>query len=243
MKHYWSPSGLELWNLCNARALGKYVAGVVEPEGAPAKEGKRLHVLTQTAMVTGKLPPPSEVAVHKIVAALPVPLGTIAARNVERVVLLPDVNGFKDWCTDDGRHGDLKFTGDVSYQRAKDPEADAQRLVYAADEFWRDPWLRKTTQTWSVAQFNGARAIRLDHVWTRKSLARAIEKNLAKPLDKFIEAVQSKQDWTTAAKNYAACDMYRPNGCPMKGLGCRPSLRERLVQISPKVKLKKAKDK
>jgi hypothetical protein len=236
MSIYWSPSGLELWNLCNARALGKYVAGVVEPDSPQANEGTRLHRLTQEAMVTGKLPPPNEVAVHKIVAALPIPLGTIQRRNIERVVLLPGVNSFKDWTTDDGRHGDLKFTGDVSYQRAKDPMKDPQRLVYAADEFWRDPWLRRTTQTWSVAQFNGARAIKLDMVWTRNSLKNAIEKNLAKPLDKFVEAVQSKQDWMTAAKNYGACDMYRPNGCPMKGLGCRPSLRERLVQIQPKPK-------
>lgn len=223
--------------MCPARALAK-VAGFEEPESEPMREGKRLHVLTQTALVTGKLPGPEERAVHKIVAALPIPLGSIEPGETERVLVLPEFFGFLDWATRDVRHGDLKFTSNVRNQQKKDPRRDPQRILYGLDAFYRDPYLVTSQQTWSVSQFNGARALRLDHSWTRRSVKAAYAKVLAKPVDKFREAVQAKQDWQTAEKNYEACDAYPPNGCHMKAKGCKRSLAQRLITLKPgKIKI------
>lgn len=230
---YPSASGIETWLMCPARALAKYVGGHEEAPTPPMLEGTRLHKLTQTALVTGKLPGPEERAVHKIVAALPIPLGSIEPGEVERVLVLPGFFGFLDWATRDVRHGDLKFTSNVRNQQKKDPRRDAQRILYGLDAFYRDPYLVTSQQTWSVSQFNGARALRLDHVWTRKSVKSAYEKTLAKPVDKFREAVQAKQDWQTATKNYNSCDAYSPNGCHMKAKGCKRSLAQRLVTLKP----------
>ena len=232
---YPSPSAIDLWLTCNARALGKYVAGVKEPMGKAALEGQRLHKLTQEFLVSGRLPPPHERAVHKIVGALPVPGGSIHPVDIERVLVMPVFHGFMDWSDGFGRQGDLKFTSSPQHQRSKDPVKDPQRILYAKDEFYRDPYLLSLRQTWSVAQFNGAAAYRLDHTWTRSALKKAYEKNLARAVDNFVSAVHNKQDWNEAAKDYSKCDMYRPHGCPMKAHGCkRGSLNQRLVAIQPK---------
>jgi hypothetical protein len=228
---YPSSSAIELWQLCNARALGKYVAGVVEPETKALSEGKRLHKITQTWLSEGKRPSTHEPAFDKIVGALPVPGGSVAHTNIERVLTLPQWFGFMDWTDGYGRQGDLKFTGNPDYQRKRDPKTDTQRIVYARDEFYRDPFIAKLEQTWSVSAFNGSRALRLDHSWTRKAAKAAYEKNLAKAVDEMQEAVLEKRDWRDAAKNFGACDQYRPNGCPMKGHGCKPRLAQRLSSL------------
>lgn len=223
--------------MCPARALAKYVGGHEEPETEPMREGTRNHKLTQTALATGKLPGPHEKAVHRIVGALPVTLGSVASGDIERVLVLPVFFGFLDWSRD-RIHGDLKFTSNVRNQTKKDPRKDTQRILYALDHYYRDPYLLSCKQTWSVSQFDGKRAVRLDHVWTRKSAKSAYDKNLAKPVDKFREAVQSKQDWQTATKNYDACDAYPPNGCHMKAKGCKRSLAQRLITLKPgKIKI------
>lgn len=205
--------------------------------GKAAAEGQRLHKLAQTFLSTGKLPPPHERAVHKIVGALPVPGGSIAQSDIERVVVLPEFHGYMDWSDGFGRQGDLKFTSSPQYQRAKDPTRDPQRILYAKDEFYRDPYLLTVRQTWSVAQFNGAAAYRLDHVWTRKSLSQSFSRYLEKEVDAFKQAVLEKKNWNEAAKDYSKCDQYRPHGCPMKAHGCkRGSLSQRLVAIQPNPK-------
>jgi hypothetical protein len=238
-RFYPSASTFELWLMCPARALGKVLHGIKEPFGPAAAEGTRLHKVTQKAMVTGQLPPPSEVAVHKIVAALPVPLGTIDEGNTERVLVIPHVHGFMDWADDFNRHGDLKFTSNVRYQQQKDPTKDPQRIFYAQDHFYRDPYAESFVQTWSVSQFNGARALRLDHTWTRRAVRQSFEKNLAKELDALNEAVHSRQDWQTAKKNPGeACSKYPPHGCPMLKHGCKRSGSANLVQLQTPTKIK-----
>lgn len=231
-RFYPSASGIELWLRCEAKALGKYVAKVPFPVGKAAREGTRLHRLTQKWMVTGQLPPMHELAVHKIVAAIPIPGGTLRPHNIERVLVLPDVHGYMDWSDGYGRQGDLKFTSNVRYQRSKNPTSDTQRILYALDEFYRDPYLVTLKQTWSVSEFNGSRALRLDHEWTRKAANKAFDKNLAKPLDEFQEAVQSRRDWQTATKNFDACRDFNSE-CPMLAKGCKRSLRQRLLTLKP----------
>lgn len=232
-----SPSAAELWELCNARALGKYVEGIREEPGFPAREGSRLHKLTQKYLVTGRLPAMHEVAVHKIVAALPVPGGSIERSNIERVLVIPEMHGYMDWTTGDGRQGDLKFTSNVRYQRAKDPTSDKQRIAYAHDEFYRDPYLVTLRQTWSVSQFDGKAALKLEHKWTRKAVKKKFRLHLAKTLDDLCEAVEQQKSWRRAKKNYSSCWAFNRE-CPMIEHGCKRSILDHKSRLTPSERLK-----
>lgn len=231
--YYPSASAIELWERCEARALGAYVAGYRSPDTKATLEGKRLHLVTQEFLATGKLPSMQEAAVMRIIGALPVPGGSVARHNIERVLVVPRLFGFTDWQDDFGRQGDLKFTSDVKWQRAKDPTQDPQRLIYAADYFHQDPYLVTLRQTWSVSQFNGARAIRLDHEWTRKAAKKSFEKRLARSIDTLSEAVHSQRDWRKAKRNYNDCHAFG-QACPMLAQGCqRQSLAGRIAALTP----------
>ena len=229
--------------MCEARGLAKIQGALPDDDSEALREGRRNHKITQDFLRTGKVPPAHERAVHKIIATLPVVGGSIPAHNIERVLVLPDpFFGFKDWSCDLMRiHGDLKFTSNVRYQRAKDPTKDVQRVLYSADHFYREPYMVSCKQTWSVSQFNGQTAIRLDHVWTRKASQKAFRKIIQEPVDKLNERLQSGISWNEANKNFDACDKYPPNGCPMKGLGCKRSLSQRLSSMKPSPQAKKLK--
>jgi len=229
---YASPSAIEAWNLCPARAVAKYVGGFREPTTPAMEEGTRLHRVTQHALVTGHMPSMTERAVHKIIGALPIPIGTVEPRNIERVLLLPALNGFIDWSDDFGRQGDLKFTSSVKYQKAKDPRKDAQRILYALDYFYREPFAADLKQTWSVSQFNGAKALRLDHTWTRRSAKKKFALHVHKPLDMLQEAVHNQLDWQRAPKNFESCHAYN-KPCHMIAKGCKRSLSQRLASQKP----------
>lgn len=231
---YSSPTAIALWQLCPARAVAKYVAGFTEPETPAMVEGTRLHRIVQLYMHKGTVPATTEHAAHACIKVLPVKAQSIAAADIERVVLHPKHHGYLDWSRYDG-HGDLKFTSNVSYQRAKNPETDPQRIIYAADAFYRDSSLKTLKQSWTVTQFDGKAALTLPFEWTKASADKA-HAAIVQPIhDALALAVQKQQDWQTVEKNQSSCDMYRPNGCPMKAQGCKRSLRDRLLAIKPKV--------
>lgn len=238
MPHYSSSSGIGLFELCPARAVAKYVGGFEEPESDAMREGTRLHRLVQGYMRDGAVPDSTEKAAHACIKVLPVGAGSVAASDIERVVLHPEHHGYMDWSKDQV-HGDLKFTSSPQYQRAKDPTTDPQRIIYAVDAFYRDSSLKVLKQYWTVTKFDGTQALTLPYEWT-KDKAKQAHDTIVRPVHEALaKAVETKQDWQTAEKNQASCDMYRPNGCPMKAHGCRRSLKERILAIIPKPKVLK----
>lgn len=202
---------------------------------AKAEEGKRLHTLIQQYLTTGKVPHTTERAAHKMISVLPVKGGQVAQADVERVVLLDEHHGYQDWMRG-AWQGDLKFTVDVKHQRSKDATTDPQRIVYAVDAFNRMPGLVTLKQFWSVAQFDGERALTLRHKWTNDSAYEAYERHVLPTHVKLLAAEKDKPHWQEVEKNQTACDMYPPNGCIMKQHGCRRSIKARLLAIRPKVK-------
>jgi len=230
-----SPSGIANAQLCMARAIAQRVWGYYEPENDAMREGTRLHRVVQRYLHTGKVPDADDKAAHAAIKVLPVGPGSVSAADIERVVLLDKHHGYIDWLRG-SKHGDLKFTKNVRYQRAKDPTTDPQRIIYAVDAFANDPSLVTLKQFWTVSQFDGKQALTLEHKWTKDSALKAYE-TIVKPVhEQLAAATQKSLHWQDAPKNLSACDMYPPNGCIMKQHGCRRSLKARLLAIRPKQK-------
>ena len=234
-----SASAIALWNLCPARAVAKYVWGYEEPENEAMREGTRLHRIVQKYMHGAEVPPANEKAARKCIEVLPVGPGSIYRADIERVVLLDEHTGFLDWMRGTRKHGDLKFTKSVRYQKEKNPETDPQRILYALDAFEMDPSRVDTLkQSWTVTEFSGAKALTLVHTWTHVTARKQYEKVVRPVHDALATAVAKSTHWQDAPKNLESCDMYPPDGCIMKKHGCRRSLRDRLIAITPKAKKK-----
>lgn len=230
-----SPSGIDTAKLCIARAVAHYVWGYNEPENERMREGTRLHRVMQAYLRDGVVPGVEEKAARKMLEVLPVGAASIHAADIERVVLLDQHHGYMDWAQPERAViGDLKFTGDVKWQRQKDPTKDPQRIMYAVDFFTTDTSLRVLKQHWSVSQFDGTKALTLSHEWVRADAFKAYDE-VVRPLhDVLADAAAKKLHWQDAPKNHESCDVYRPNGCMMKQHGCRRGLAQRLLAITPK---------
>lgn len=231
-----SPSAIGLHLLCPARAVAKYVWGYEEPESDAMREGTRLHRIVQRYMSEGVVPDTSEKAAHAAIKVLPVAAGSVYQADIERVVLLPEHTGFLDWERGTSRHGDLKFTKSVRYQQAKDPVTDPQRILYALDAFERDSELKTLKQSWTITQFDGAKALTLVHKWTHVAVRKQYDAIIKPVHDALATAVEKTTHWQDVPKNQASCDLYPPDGCHMKKQGCRRSLADRIVAITPRKK-------
>lgn len=230
---YSSASGLGLAQICMARAVARYVWGYEEPESDAMREGTRLHRIVQRYLLDGTVPDAREKAAKKCISVLPIRAGSVFEPDIERVVLLPEHSGYMDWLRG-SKQGDLKFTKNVRYQREKDPKTDIQRIIYAVDTFANDPSLVTLKQFWTVTQFDGEKALTLEHRWTKDTALEAYDK-IVKPVHTQLKAaVEQQLHWQDAPKNHASCDLYPPNGCMMKQHGCRRSLAARLLAIRPK---------
>lgn len=230
-----SPSAIVLSRMCLARAVAAYgPAKLRGPDSASSLEGKRLHTVVQAYLRDGTAPSPLERAAHAAISVLPTPAGSVHPSDIERVVQLPGYFGYVDFETPTGVVGDLKFTGNLRYQKEVDPTQDPQRIIYANDAFYRDPYAATIRQSWVVAQFNGASSVALECGWTRKTAKRALQKYVEPVAGALDSALEAGRDWNEVEKNYGACHLYPPNGCHLKQQCKRPD-RGSVVFAKPKL--------
>ena len=220
--------------LCLARAVAAYGPWQLRGPDSPAqKEGRRLHTVVQAYLRDGTVPGPLDRAAHQAISVIPAAAGSVSPADIERVVLLPGYFGYIDFETP-ADVGDLKFTSNLRYQKAVDPTQDPQRIIYANDRFYRDPYAIEVKQLWVVSQFNGAGSVALEHIWTRRAAKRALQKYVepsANALDSFLA---SGKHWNEAPKNYGACNMYPRHGCHLR-YQCTKPKRENISFAKPKV--------
>ena len=234
-----SASALELYALCPARAIGRYVNKIKEPDNERTAAGKAAHKHTQHWMVTGEMvrrSSPVAAAVRRITHALPVGVGDVEPRNIERIVLLEhqgiSFQGKIDW--EHRSVGDLKFTGQLANIADKDPLKDMQRILYASDWFYRNPYGDKCRTDWTASQFDGERAKNYPVLFSRRQARRLLDNVVMPVANALLNATSKGADWRKAPKNASACDKYPPNGCPMREHGCKMSAREALLTLKPR---------
>jgi len=233
-----SPTALALWDLCPARAVGRYVHGIKEDFGKAAREGVRAHRLTQRFLAYGDAPPPSAAHVRATISVLPVGAAAISPHNIERVVLLRakgiQLNGGIDWEAAPNLQGDLKFTGDLRHLRARDWLADHQRIIYAADWFARHPGESTVRSIWTGSRFDGRKAENYELRLKRRQVEKLLDDVSLRVAEKLLDACSRQRDWQSMPKNPGACNLYPPNGCPMRAHGCKMNARKALLTLRPK---------
>lgn len=236
-----SPSAIALGQMCLARAVARYTGVFTEPESPQMRAGKHNHELVQLYLRTGAVPAAHEESAHAAIRALPIKAGSVHEHDIERPVLLTGYQGWIDW-TRTAEQGDLKFTGNMTHVSKKDPFTDPQRVIYAADAFYRLPSKVVTVISyWTVATFwsdkptfKGCKsktlAVKFDRLGIKKRLAA-----LQPIADEIVFARKHKSDWQSYPKNLDACSTYRPHGCPLRSV-CKVSLADRLISIRRKPK-------
>lgn len=242
-----SASALSQFRLCQARAIGRYVAGIKEPFGGNAAKGVVAHGLTQDFMSKGSAVPSKHKlagAVRRAVALLPVGAGEIEPHNIERAVLMSHHGvsyiGYLDYEDPHALHtrypvqGDLKFTSSLRHLNAKDWLKDDARIIYAHDWFYRNGPSGKLISQWTGSQFNGKAAKNYKLKFTALQARRLMNDVVAPVADKLLNACATKRDWQDMPKNYDACDLYPPHGCVMREHGCKKDLKKLLFAIRPK---------
>lgn len=265
-----SPSALQLVDMCEARAAGKYVARLPDSgDSQKAQLGSRCHAITADYASKGTVPPNHETfeivkngtprtyypgrIVRNILHRLPFAAGTVP--NVEHKLTLKwrgiEFNGSIDWETAK-LQGDHKFTTDLSYgfdangrnKDGKDLRLDAQRIIYGADWFMRhDDDDDELTQQWTYGQFDckASRAVTL--VATRAEIFKLLDDVIMPNAEKLLGWVQKQVDWNTLPKNTNACSKFPPTGCPYSSK-CTRTQRERIhgLMASDFIARLKAKD-
>lgn len=220
--------------MCLARAAAAYGPWRLRgPDSDAQREGRRLHAVVQAYLRDGTQPSPLERAAHAAIGVIPARAGSVPPEDIERVVLLPKHFGYIDFELPTAV-GDLKFTSNTRYQREVDPTRDPQRIVYANDRFYRDPYAVEVRQIWVVSQFNGHSSVALEHTWTRRAAKRALQQYVEPAASTLDDFLASGKHWNDAPKNLGACSKYPPHGCHLRQ-SCTKPKKEAISFPKPKV--------